>query len=55
MAKSKAKVVVCDLGDCSPFDVSHVDLMQNALQKAESEGIKVKAVVLSNPHNPLGR
>ncbi|KAF8988565.1 hypothetical protein BGZ52_007860 [Haplosporangium bisporale] len=55
MVKSKAKVVVCDLGDCLPFDVSHVDLMQNALYKAESEGIKVKAVVLSNPHNPLGR
>ncbi|KAF9313069.1 hypothetical protein BG003_005648 [Podila horticola] len=55
MAKSKAKVVVCDLGDCSPFDISHVDLMQNALDKAGSEGIKVKAVVLSNPHNPLGR
>ncbi|KAG0098009.1 hypothetical protein BGZ93_001391 [Podila epicladia] len=55
MAKSKAKVVVCDLGDCSPFDIGHVDLMQNALHRAESEGIKVKAVVLSNPHNPLGR
>ena len=55
MVKSKAEVVVCDLGDCSPFDISHVDLMQNVLYKAESEGIKVKAVVLSNPHNPLGR
>ncbi|KAF9412043.1 hypothetical protein BGZ94_001163, partial [Podila epigama] len=55
IVNSKAKVVVCDLGDTSPFDVSHVDLMQNAFDNATRDGIKVRALCLSNPHNPLGR
>ncbi|KAG0206085.1 hypothetical protein BGX28_002444 [Mortierella sp. GBA30] len=54
-AKSKAKVIPVHLGDVSPFDVAHVELMQNALDKARSEGTQVRALVLSNPHNPLGR
>ncbi|KAG0285131.1 hypothetical protein BGZ98_005645, partial [Dissophora globulifera] len=55
MAKSKAKVIAIELGDVSPFDVAHVDLMQHAVDRAVQEGIQVRAFVLSNPHNPLGR
>lgn len=55
MAKSKAKVVAAHLGDVSPFDVAHVQLMQQAVDKATAEGTRVRAFVLSNPHNPLGR
>ncbi|KAK3813025.1 MAG: pyridoxal phosphate-dependent transferase [Benniella sp.] len=55
MTKSKAKVVVAHLGDVSPFDVAHVELMQQAVDKATAEGTRVRAFVLSNPHNPLGR
>ncbi|KAG0051855.1 hypothetical protein BGZ83_003256 [Gryganskiella cystojenkinii] len=53
--KSKAKVVVCDLGDLSPFDPMHLELLQGAVDRAQSQGIRVKAMVLANPHNPLGR
>jgi bifunctional pyridoxal-dependent enzyme with beta-cystathionase and maltose regulon repressor activities len=55
MTKSKAKVVVAHLGDVSPFDAAHVELMQQAVDKATAEGTRVRAFVLSNPHNPLGR
>ncbi|KAF9562299.1 hypothetical protein EC968_005328 [Mortierella alpina] len=55
MAKSKAKVVAVHLEEVSPFDVAHIQLMQTALEKAQSEGTRVRALVLSNPHNPLGR
>ncbi|KAG9319461.1 hypothetical protein KVV02_000359 [Mortierella alpina] len=55
MAKSKAKVVAVHLEEVSPFVVAHVQLMQSALEKAQSEGTRVRALVLSNPHNPLGR
>ncbi|KAF9955760.1 hypothetical protein BGZ72_003441 [Mortierella alpina] len=55
MAKSKAKVVAVHLEEVSPFNVAHVQLMQSALDKAQSEGTRVRALVLSNPHNPLGR
>ncbi|KAF9291318.1 hypothetical protein BGZ68_004406 [Mortierella alpina] len=55
MAKSKAKVIAVHLEEVSPFDVDHVQLMQNAFDEAQSEGTRVRALVLSNPHNPLGR
>ncbi|KAG0364038.1 hypothetical protein BGZ54_007898 [Gamsiella multidivaricata] len=55
MSKSKAKVVSAYLGDVSPFDVAHVQLMQQAIDQATQEGTRVRALVLSNPHNPLGR
>ena len=29
--------------------------LANALEQAASKGIKAKAVILTNPHNPLGR
>ncbi|KAG0258962.1 hypothetical protein BG011_002965 [Mortierella polycephala] len=54
-AKSKGKVVPVHLGDMSPFDMGHIQLMQNALEKAKLEGTTIRALVLSNPHNPLGR
>ncbi|GJJ69679.1 hypothetical protein EMPS_02027 [Entomortierella parvispora] len=54
-AKSKAKVVIADLGDISPFDPAHLELLQHAVDKSTEQGIPVKAMVLSNPHNPLGR
>ncbi|KAJ4289459.1 hypothetical protein N0V88_006940 [Collariella sp. IMI 366227] len=32
-----------------------IKAMEKALQDAEARGVKVKAVLLTNPHNPLGR
>jgi len=54
-AKSKAKVVIAELGDLSPFDPAHLELLQQAVDKSHEQGVRVKAMVLSNPHNPLGR
>ncbi|KAF9197076.1 hypothetical protein BGZ50_000026 [Haplosporangium sp. Z 11] len=53
--KSKAKVVPVNLENMSPFDMDHIQLMQDAFEKAKSEGTTIRALVLSNPHNPLGR
>ncbi|KAG0239692.1 hypothetical protein BGX31_002543 [Mortierella sp. GBA43] len=55
MDKSKARVIPVHLGNVSPFDVAHVELMQQAVDKATAEGTRIRAFVLSNPHNPLGR
>ncbi|KAG0063537.1 pyridoxal phosphate-dependent transferase [Linnemannia elongata] len=55
MAKSKAKVIEVHLGGVSPFGLEQIQLMQDAVDNARSEGIRVRAFVLSNPHNPLGR
>ena len=55
MVKSKARVIEVDLGGVSPFGLEQIQLMQDAVDNARSEGTRVRAFVLSNPHNPLGR
>ncbi|KAF9128926.1 hypothetical protein BGW39_004615 [Mortierella sp. 14UC] len=55
MVKSKAKVVEVNLDGVSPFGMEQIELMQAAVDRAREKGIRVRAFVLSNPHNPLGR
>ncbi|KAI1300513.1 hypothetical protein EDD11_006172 [Mortierella claussenii] len=55
MTKSKAKVIAVHLEDVSPFGVEQIELMQAAVDRATHDGTRVRAFVLSNPHNPLGR
>ncbi|XP_053243555.1 1-aminocyclopropane-1-carboxylate synthase-like protein 1 [Podarcis raffonei] len=41
-------------GTCNrPFQLT-VEKLKKALQDAQSEGVRVKALILLNPHNPLG-
>lgn len=42
-------------GDGDPFAPEVVAAYQRALDNAGSAGVKVKALVIVNPHNPLGR
>ncbi|XP_044115063.1 1-aminocyclopropane-1-carboxylate synthase-like protein 1 isoform X1 [Neovison vison] len=39
--------------DTRPFQLT-VEKLELALQRANSEGVKVKGLILINPHNPLG-
>lgn len=39
--------------DTRPFQLT-VEKLEMALQRAHSEGVKVKGLILINPHNPLG-
>uniref|UniRef100_A0A452QNQ8 1-aminocyclopropane-1-carboxylate synthase homolog (inactive) n=1 Tax=Ursus americanus TaxID=9643 RepID=A0A452QNQ8_URSAM len=39
--------------DTRPFQLT-VEKLETALQRANSEGVKVKGLILINPHNPLG-
>ncbi|ORZ04389.1 1-aminocyclopropane-1-carboxylate synthase, partial [Lobosporangium transversale] len=55
IAKAKAKAIPVYLEDISPFDVAQIKPLQAAVDKAFQEGTNVRALILSNPHNPLGR
>ncbi|KAG0272847.1 hypothetical protein BGZ95_011353, partial [Linnemannia exigua] len=55
MVKSKARVIEVNLDGVSPFGLEQIHLMQTAVDNARDEGTRVRAFVLSNPHNPLGR
>lgn len=52
--KSQVKVVYADTdaGDC--FDEDVVDKFEAALQRSNKDGVKIKAVFIVNPNNPLG-
>ncbi|XP_036391259.1 1-aminocyclopropane-1-carboxylate synthase-like protein 1 [Megalops cyprinoides] len=40
-------------GDDQPFHLT-VEKLEKSLQQAKAEGVRVRAVILVNPHNPLG-
>ncbi|KAF9974361.1 hypothetical protein BGZ73_002247 [Actinomortierella ambigua] len=54
-AKSKANIIAVRLEDQNPFTTDSLQTIQNAIDKAEASGTRVRAMILSNPHNPLGR
>ncbi|KAI9759424.1 MAG: hypothetical protein M4579_002338 [Chaenotheca gracillima] len=53
--KAKLNTIHVALHGTDAFDVGVVAKYEAALQKAEKEGTKVRAVLISNPHNPLGQ
>jgi 1-aminocyclopropane-1-carboxylate synthase len=52
--KSQVKPVYVHLDPETCLAAQHVDKFEEALAKAESEGTKIRAVVIVNPNNPLG-
>ncbi|KAI6766022.1 hypothetical protein HG530_007092 [Fusarium avenaceum] len=53
--RAQAKVVQVSFGDVDPLSLETVDIYEKALMDAQSQGIRVRAFLLCNPHNPLGR
>src|SRR5271156_3817282 len=49
------KVISVKFGNVDPFGVEAVPKYEDALLLSEKAGTKVKSLILSNPHNPLGR
>jgi aspartate/methionine/tyrosine aminotransferase len=54
-ARAGVKVISVKFGNVDPFGVEAVPKYEDALLRSEKSGTKVKALILSNPHNPLGR
>ncbi|KAF2274580.1 1-aminocyclopropane-1-carboxylate synthase 1 [Westerdykella ornata] len=53
--KSNCKLIYTPFGDVDQFSVHAIDRYEQALEKAEKSGTKIRALIISNPHNPLGR
>ncbi|KXL48712.1 hypothetical protein M433DRAFT_152206 [Acidomyces richmondensis BFW] len=54
-AKAGVKAVHVPFGDADQFSPVAASYYEQALLKAEKEGVKVKALLLCHPHNPLAR
>lgn len=50
-----AKLLTVPFGDLDPMSAEAVPCYEKALLDAQNKGVKVKALMLCNPHNPLGR
>jgi xeroderma pigmentosum group C-complementing protein len=48
------KLVYAPFSGVDQFSTEAIDRYELALQVAKRESITIKALVLSNPHNPLG-
>ncbi len=48
-------MVYASFNDVNQFSVGRVARYEEALLQAQKEGVKIKALLLCNPHNPLGK
>jgi 1-aminocyclopropane-1-carboxylate synthase len=53
--RPNVRVVPVSFDAKDPLDVSSVAAYERALLTSSEQGVKIKAVMLCNPHNPLGR
>ncbi|PMD40867.1 putative aspartate aminotransferase [Hyaloscypha variabilis F] len=49
------EIVYADVAGADPFEEEAVGAYEHALAEASSRGVNVKAVLIVNPNNPLGR
>lgn len=49
------KIVYADIHNTDPFSVDAVAKYQEAWDKSVQEGVTIRAVLIVNPHNPLGK
>ncbi|KAL9108390.1 MAG: hypothetical protein Q9227_006850 [Pyrenula ochraceoflavens] len=54
-AVSRVVPVKVELKGVDPTGVDAVSRYEEALEVSEAQGIKIRAIMLSSPHNPLGR
>ena len=52
---AKAKMVMVPFRGVDQFSVEGVECYKRALEEAEAAGTRIRALLLCNPHNPLGR
>lgn len=52
--KAGVKVVAADTDHENCFDADVVETMERKMEESEREGVKIGAVLIVNPHNPLG-
>ena len=52
--RAEVKIVYADTHAENCFDEDVVDKFEEALARSEAEGVTIRAILIVNPHNPLG-
>jgi hypothetical protein len=55
LTKDSCKLVYTSFGDVDQFSAHAVACYEQTLLQAQRNGTKIKALVIANPHNPLGQ
>ncbi|GJN69272.1 hypothetical protein PLICBS_003320 [Purpureocillium lilacinum] len=53
--RAEVKIVYADTHAENCFDEDVVDKFEEALARSEAEGVTIRAILIVNPHNPLGK
>ncbi|KJZ74806.1 hypothetical protein HIM_05715 [Hirsutella minnesotensis 3608] len=53
--RAEVNVVYADTDAETCFDLDVVDKFEEAFTRSEAEGVKIRAMLIVNPHNPLGK
>ncbi|KAH6695530.1 putative 1-aminocyclopropane-1-carboxylate synthase [Plectosphaerella plurivora] len=53
--RAEAQIIGVSFGTSDPMGLETVQAYEAALEEARCKGIRVRALLLCNPHNPLGR
>jgi xeroderma pigmentosum group C-complementing protein len=54
LTQSRCQLVYVAFDDVDQFSVDCVEKYETALVEAQEAGIKIRALLICNPHNPLG-
>jgi hypothetical protein len=55
LTQLRCQLIYTPFGDVDQFSVQAVDCYERAFQGARQNGTRVRALVITNPHNPLGK
>lgn len=54
-SKAKVRCEYASFGDIDQFSIDAVAKYEEALESAKQKGVRIRALMLVHPHNPLGR
>ncbi|KAL2441242.1 putative aminotransferase aclI [Exophiala dermatitidis] len=54
-ARAKVKPVLVDFGDVNPTCAAAVAAYEDAFHRSNAAGVRIRAILIASPHNPLGR
>lgn len=55
IVNNRVKLEYVNLGDLDQFDTGAIAAYEAGYNNALARGIKIKALIICNPHNPLGK
>ena len=53
--EARLKIIYAEMKGVDSFDEAVIERFEQAIQDAKEKGVRIRALLISNPSNPLGR